>query len=90
MRHPEDWRQKLAGFAEQGWLNVAGGVLRDDAGAHPRPSRKRCGEKEPRQSHFVPFAGGIRGLNRFFWRRRTARLLVGERTNVIGSRKFRD
>ncbi|WP_042353828.1 methionine synthase [Bacillus rubiinfantis] len=85
---PETLAKKLADFAAQGWLNIVGGccgttpdhiramaeVMKDIA---PR-------EIKPSSVHMVS------GIEPFIYDDPTLRpILVGERTNVIGSRKFK-
>ena len=87
---PVSLAQKIKGFAEKGWLNIAGGccgttpehisalveVLKD---VQPRPIKK--------QQSDVHTVSGIEPLR---YDETMRPLLVGERTNVIGSRKFKE
>ncbi|TLS50155.1 methionine synthase [Paenibacillus antri] len=84
---PESLAKKLAGFAEQGWLNIAGGccgttpdhirALADELSSYrPRP---RDGEHPP----------AVSGIETVYLEADNKPLMVGERTNVIGSRKFK-
>lgn len=85
---PEGLARKMAGFAERGWLNVAGGCcgttpehVRAMAavmkGYAPRPLEERS-------------VSAVSGLEPVYAEEENRPLIVGERTNVIGSKKFRD
>jgi 5-methyltetrahydrofolate--homocysteine methyltransferase len=85
---PETLAQKLAGFAQEGWLNIVGGCC----GTTPEHIRAIADtmkayaprEKEPCTHHMVS------GIEPFIYDDPTLRpIMVGERTNVIGSRKFK-
>jgi len=84
---PDSLAQKMAAFAEQGWLNIAGGCCGTtpahiaalaDKMKHYRP-RKIEGSHPPAISGIEPVY--IESANRPY--------MVGERTNVLGSRKFK-
>jgi 5-methyltetrahydrofolate--homocysteine methyltransferase len=85
---PVGLARKMAGFAEKGWLNVAGGCCGTtpehvramaDAlkGYAPRPLQERT-------------VSAVSGLEPVYVEEDNRPLIVGERTNVIGSKKFRD
>ncbi|MCR8641592.1 methionine synthase [Paenibacillus sp. N1-5-1-14] len=84
---PESLAKKMAAFAEQGWLNIAGGCC-GTTPDHIRALADALAPFTPRPltgSH-VPAVSGIETVyiepeNRPF--------MVGERTNVSGSRKFK-
>jgi len=85
---PESLSSKLARFAEEGWLNMVGGCC-GTTPAHIRAIAEMIKGKKPRvpQTLIKPAISGIDYLpieddNR--------PIIVGERTNVIGSRKFKD
>ncbi|ANS74641.1 methionine synthase [Paenibacillus yonginensis] len=84
---PSSLAKKIGAFAEQGWLNIAGGccgttpehirALAEELAAYsPRPVE---GEHPPAVSGIEPVY--IEAENRPY--------MVGERTNVLGSRKFK-
>jgi 5-methyltetrahydrofolate--homocysteine methyltransferase len=85
---PESLSTKLARFADEGWINLVGGCC----GTTPEHIKAIAGMikgKKPRalQTTIKPAVSGIDYLpieedNR--------PIIVGERTNVIGSRKFKD
>ncbi|MFI8574517.1 methionine synthase [Rossellomorea aquimaris] len=79
---------KMKGFAEKGWLNLVGGCC----GTTPEHIRalsevvKGLPPRLPNESH--PHA--VSGIEAFVYEDADRRpILVGERTNVIGSRKFK-
>ncbi|MFI8688313.1 methionine synthase [Rossellomorea sp. NPDC077527] len=79
---------KMKGFAEKGWLNLVGGCC----GTTPDHIRalseavKGLPPRKPIASH--PHA--VSGIEPFIYEDEDRRpILVGERTNVIGSRKFK-
>jgi len=85
---PQALAAKLRGFAERGWLNVAGGCC-GTTPDHIRALAEALKDVKPRQaveSH-LPAVAGIEVL---YVEDENRPLLVGERTNVIGSKKFRD
>lgn len=84
---PESLAKKLAGFAEQGWLNIAGGCC-GTTPEHIRVLAKTLGEYKPRteQGEHPPALSGIETL---YIESDNRPYLIGERTNVLGSRKFK-
>ncbi|RIV21905.1 methionine synthase [Alicyclobacillaceae bacterium I2511] len=84
---PESFARKVSEFATQGWLNVVGGCC-GTTPDHIRALRQAVVDKPPR----VPapaHAPAVSGLEPVFLEDDNRPILVGERTNVIGSRKFR-
>jgi 5-methyltetrahydrofolate--homocysteine methyltransferase len=84
---PQGLAKKLAGFAEQKWLNMAGGCCGTTA-EHIRAIAEKLKDYQPRtlanrHGHVVS------GLEPVYLEKDNRPLFVGERTNVIGSRKFR-
>ncbi|WNB93826.1 methionine synthase [Bacillus sp. NEB1478] len=84
----ETLAKKLSGFAEKGWLNIVGGCC----GTTPKHiealsnvMRKYAPRKrQTNKTHMVS------GIEPFIYDDPTLRpIMVGERTNVIGSRKFK-
>ena len=84
---PEALAQKLTDFADKGWLNLAGGCC-GTTPDHIRAIAWALDGKKPRQpvQDHLP---GISGIEPVFLEEDHRPLLVGERTNVIGSRKFK-
>lgn len=85
---PAGLAQKMAGFAEKGWLNVAGGCC-GTTPEHIRALAETMKHYKPRQAatHHPPAVSGIEAV---YVETENRPLLVGERTNVIGSKKFRE
>ncbi|ARU63590.1 methionine synthase [Tumebacillus avium] len=85
---PQGLAKKLRGFAEQGWLNVAGGCC-GTTPDHIRAIHEALQDVAPRaaQQHHAPAVSGIEAV---FIEPDNRPLIVGERTNVLGSRKFRN
>jgi len=85
---PQGLAAKMAAFAEQGWLNVAGGCC-GTTPAHIRALAEALKEYPPRQVTPAPVSA-VSGIEPVYLEADNRPLLVGERTNVIGSKKFRD
>lgn len=84
---PQSLAQKMEGFAEQGWLNIAGGCC-GTTPEHIRVLRKTLSKYKPRKiagSH----PAAVSGIETVYIEEENRPYLVGERTNVIGSRKFK-
>lgn len=85
---PQSLAAKLAGFAEQGWLNIVGGCC-GTTPDHIRAISEKMKEYQPRQVE-APSNHRVSGIESFIYDDPTLRpIMVGERTNVIGSRKFK-
>ncbi|MCC3357782.1 methionine synthase [Bacillus sp. REN16] len=85
---PEMLAKKLGEFAAQGWLNIVGGCC-GTTPEHIRAITKEMRKHQPRKfnSHSLHMVSGIEP---FIYDDPTLRpIMVGERTNVIGSRKFK-
>ncbi|MFS0722337.1 methionine synthase [Paenibacillus sp. 1P07SE] len=84
---PESLARKLAGFAEQGWLNIAGGCC-GTTPAHIRAMNETLSAYAPRE-----VAGdhppAVSGIETVFIEADNRPIMVGERTNISGSRKFK-
>ncbi|MFC4077570.1 methionine synthase [Salinithrix halophila] len=85
---PRGLAQKLAGFADQGWLNMAGGCC-GTTPEHIRALSEALAEKSPRRRSVEPLTA-VSGIEPLYLEADNRPVLVGERTNVIGSKKFRD
>lgn len=84
---PESLAKKLAGFAEKGWLNIVGGCC-GTTPAHIRALSEVVNNYEPRKPKAnQPHA--VSGIEPLIYDDSMRPLFVGERTNVIGSRKFK-
>lgn len=84
---PESLAKKMAGFAEQGWLNIAGGCC-GTTPEHIRAMANALREYKPRLEA-DRHAPAVSGIETVFVEPENRPLLVGERTNVLGSRKFK-
>ncbi|MDB5085331.1 MAG: methionine synthase [Bacilli bacterium] len=84
---PVSLAKKMAGFAEHGWVNIVGGCC-GTTPEHIRLLAETMKQFKPRTpaSEHQPAVSGIEPL---FVEPDNRPLLVGERTNVIGSRKFK-
>ena len=85
---PQSLAQQLERFVDNGWVNIVGGCC-GTTPAHIRALAQMVRGKTPR----VPVAQGIAavsGLDFLPLEPDNRPVLVGERTNVIGSKKFRD
>ncbi|MFY0543471.1 methionine synthase [Brevibacillus sp. H7] len=85
---PQALAAKLRGFAEQGWLNVAGGCC-GTTPEHIRALAEALKDCKPRAAS-APRVSAVSGIDVVYVEQDNRPLLVGERTNVIGSKKFRD
>ncbi|UOQ44498.1 methionine synthase [Halobacillus salinarum] len=85
---PASLAEKIAGFAEKGWLNVVGGCC-GTTPAHIEAIAAAVRGGAPRQAP-ASHPHAISGIEPFIDEDKSNRpILVGERTNVIGSRKFK-
>nr|WP_199614716.1 methionine synthase [Paenibacillus alkalitolerans] len=84
---PESLARKLAGFAEQGWLNIAGGCC-GTTPEHIRALSQELAQYKPRQRTGT-HPPAVSGIETVYVEEDNRPLMVGERTNVIGSRKFK-
>lgn len=84
---PESLARKIATFAEQGWLNIAGGCC-GTTPEHIRVLKEELDKYEPRrQAGSHPPA--VSGIETVYIENESRPYMVGERTNVLGSRKFK-
>ncbi|HVJ47604.1 methionine synthase [Desulfitobacterium sp.] len=85
---PEGLARKMVGFAEKGWLNIAGGCC-GTTPEHVQALAKALQGYAPRliEEHHL---SAVSGLEPVYAEDENRPLIVGERTNVIGSKKFRD
>lgn len=85
---PESLSQKLLGFAEKGWLNMVGGCC-GTTPAHIRAIKEAVDGLPPRQKPVENRPHAVSGIEPLLYDSSMRPLLIGERTNVIGSRKFK-
>ncbi len=84
---PESLAKKIAGFAEQGWLNIAGGCC-GTTPDHIRALAEALKHYKPRQK-YGSHPPAVSGIETVYVEPDNRPLMVGERTNVLGSRKFK-
>jgi 5-methyltetrahydrofolate--homocysteine methyltransferase len=84
---PPSLAKKLSEFAAAGWLNLVGGCC----GTTPEHIRAICEAIAPYQPRKLapPHLPAVSGIESVFVEEDNRPLLVGERTNVIGSRLFK-
>jgi 5-methyltetrahydrofolate--homocysteine methyltransferase len=85
---PEMLARSLRRFAEEGWLNVVGGCCGTTA-EHVRAVAETVREVRPRTAH-PRKASRLSGVDFLEVSEDVRPVIVGERTNVIGSRKFKE
>ncbi|WP_248925580.1 methionine synthase [Paenibacillus hamazuiensis] len=84
---PDSLAKKLAGFAEQGWLNIAGGCC-GTTPAHIQAMAETLKNYKPR-SQYGDHPPAVSGIETVYIEDANRPYMVGERTNVLGSRKFK-
>ncbi|MBI4347054.1 MAG: methionine synthase [Elusimicrobia bacterium] len=85
---PEMVAKKLARFCDEGWVNIVGGCCGTTA-EHIRLIAQMAERRAPRRTT-PPRRAAVAGLESFVVEEDKRPVLVGERTNVIGSRIFKD
>ncbi|MFF2754844.1 methionine synthase [Psychrobacillus sp. NPDC058041] len=85
---PESLSKKLKGFAEKGWLNIVGGCC-GTTPRHIRAVREAVKGIAPRKLTENVHGHVVSGIEPLLYDDSMRPLLIGERTNVIGSRKFK-
>ncbi|MFD1954781.1 methionine synthase [Paenibacillus thailandensis] len=84
---PESLARKMEAFAQQGWLNIAGGCC-GTTPEHIRALSETMAKYPPRraQGEHPP---AVSGIDAVYIEPENRPYMVGERTNVLGSRKFK-
>lgn len=85
---PESLAKKISGFAEKGWLNITGGCC-GTTPEHIRVLVEEMKKYKPREIQKSTHEHTVSGIEPLLYDESMRPLLVGERTNVIGSRKFK-
>ena len=86
---PEDTANSLSNFADEGLLNLAGGCC-GTTPDHINAISEKLSNFEPRKIPEIDPALRLSGLEPFTMKdKQTSFLMVGERTNVTGSPRFR-
>ncbi len=84
---PEMMARTLGEFAENGWLNIVGGCC-GTTPAHIRAIAQAVAGKQPRRRPKIEPLTRLSGLEPLTLRPDTNFIMIGERTNVTGSKKF--
>jgi 5-methyltetrahydrofolate--homocysteine methyltransferase len=84
---PEHMGQVLGEFAASGWLNIVGGCC-GSTPAHIRAIARAVENRTPRKRPSVPGWSAFSGLEPLQIRPESNFIMIGERTNITGSRKF--
>ncbi|WP_226670553.1 methionine synthase [Metabacillus litoralis] len=85
---PDSLAKKLVAFAEQGWLNLIGGCC-GTTPEHIKALTEAVATISPRKMEEVSSGHTVSGIDALLYEEGMRPLFVGERTNVIGSRKFK-
>lgn len=85
---PSSLAKKLKGFAEKGWLNIVGGCC-GTTPDHIKAIAEAMEGVKPRTIPAEPHNHAVSGIEPLVYDESMRPLFVGERTNVIGSRKFK-
>jgi 5-methyltetrahydrofolate--homocysteine methyltransferase len=85
---PDSLALKMRRFVDEGWVNLVGGCC-GTTPAHTRALARLVEGKPPRRPA-ERLAPAVSGIEAVYPTDDNRPLLVGERTNVIGSRKFKD
>ncbi|RFU68275.1 methionine synthase [Bacillus sp. V59.32b] len=80
---------KMLQFAEKGWVNIVGGCC-GTTPAHIEELTKVLQDINPRQLSREPHQHAVSGIEPLLYDDSMRPLFVGERTNVIGSKKFKE
>lgn len=85
---PDSLSKKLRGFADKGWLNIVGGCC-GTTPAHIAAIREAVDGHAPRKRPEKTHEHVVSGIEPLQYDDSMRPLFIGERTNVIGSRKFK-
>jgi 5-methyltetrahydrofolate--homocysteine methyltransferase len=85
---PESLARQLEKFVQHGWLNIVGGCC-GTTPAHIRAIAQMVAGKAPRQPRQPAHRAFYSGIETVEAEESSRPLIVGERTNVIGSRAFK-
>ena len=86
---PQMLARSLRRFCEQGWLNVVGGCCGTEP-AHVTALAQAVRGLAPRVASDAPLRSTLSGVDPLEVREDERPVIVGERTNVIGSKKFKE
>jgi 5-methyltetrahydrofolate--homocysteine methyltransferase len=85
---PQSLAHKMRRFVDEGWVNLVGGCC-GTTPAHTRALARLVEGKAPRRPA-TSRAPAVSGIEVLYPNEDTRPVLVGERTNVIGSRRFKE
>ncbi|NBX76120.1 MAG: methionine synthase [Proteobacteria bacterium] len=88
LENPEMLGRVLSTFIERGWLNLVGGCCGTTA-KHIETLSRLAEAASPRVSHHTYFSA-VSGIDFLELSESQRPIIVGERTNVIGSKKFKE
>ncbi|WP_285766000.1 methionine synthase [Peribacillus sp. SI8-4] len=86
---PVSLAEKMKQFAEKGWVNIIGGCC-GTTPEHIRELSKVLKGSQPRVKAEPAHGHAVSGIEPLIYDESMRPLFVGERTNVIGSRKFKE
>jgi 5-methyltetrahydrofolate--homocysteine methyltransferase len=84
---PESLAKKMKGFAEQGWINIAGGCC-GTTPAHIAALADVMKDFAPRKMNGA-HPPAVSGVDTVYIEEDNRPIMIGERTNISGSRKFK-
>ncbi|MCD1257443.1 methionine synthase [Paenibacillus athensensis] len=84
---PESLAKKMADFAQNGWLNIAGGCC-GTTPDHIQAMAEVLAGYQPRQE-YGDHPAAVSGIETVYIEQDNRPIMVGERTNISGSRKFK-
>ncbi|TNE51282.1 MAG: methionine synthase [Deltaproteobacteria bacterium] len=85
---PESMAEDLKDFASEGWINIIGGCC-GSTPDHIRAIADAVADLPPRQAPEASTLSSYSGLEPLQIRPESTFIMIGERTNVTGSRRFR-
>jgi len=86
---PTSLAHKVKQFAEKGWINIIGGCC-GTTPAHVKAMSAAVADLKPREIPMETHNHAVSGTDPLLYDDSMRPLFVGERTNVIGSRKFKE
>ncbi|MEZ6105663.1 MAG: methionine synthase [Pirellulaceae bacterium] len=84
---PDAMAKQIREFATSGWVNIVGGCC-GTTPAHIAAMAEAVADVKPRKRHAVPALTRLAGTHPLTLRPESNFLMIGERTNVTGSKRF--